>query len=320
MTIINDTTVGVTTFEELKNILETNNTYNYIYLENNITLTNGIRISSTKTNITINGTYNNKTSTLEDKKTLNYGDTINASYQTIQKVTVCNMNIIGNNYYGIIYVPESTIYKNIVVEYNNITYTGPQISFHPNGLTRFIDSVITITDNSITTGNEVAECNKIEIGGKTTINHTSKNNSSFWFRNDNPSLTILTNSNVTFTSTSRELIYGITNLTFKIDNNATFNVTTANGLSYGTYGTGTTTIEENATFILKQTTSNGSYATWYSYGPLTINKNANLRIINDHDNITTSNYNISFQTANSSLNINSPNEIVLYNESVKNFV
>ena len=51
--------------------------------------------------------------------------------------------------------------------------------FHPNGLTRIISSKITIGDASTTTGNEVAECNKIEIGGTTTINHLSKSNSHF---------------------------------------------------------------------------------------------------------------------------------------------
>lgn len=32
------------------------------------------------------------------------------------------MDITGNNYYGIIYVPESASYKDIITEYNNITY------------------------------------------------------------------------------------------------------------------------------------------------------------------------------------------------------
>lgn len=36
------------------------------------------------------------------------------------------------------YQTENSVYKNIIVEYNNITYTGPQISFHPTGITSFI--------------------------------------------------------------------------------------------------------------------------------------------------------------------------------------
>lgn len=97
--------------------------------------------------------------------------------------------------------------------------------------------------------------------------------------------------------------------------NAIFNITTNNGFAYGTYGTGTTTIEENASLTLKQTAANGSYATWYSYGTITLNENSNLKIINDFENIKTTNYNISFQTTSSGLIINNPNEVILYNKA-----
>lgn len=70
------------------------------------------------------------------------------------------------------------INNNTVIEYNNITYIGTQIKFNPYGLIRFIDSDITIQD-SYSSGNEVAEVNKIEIGGNTTINHKSTGNSGF---------------------------------------------------------------------------------------------------------------------------------------------
>lgn len=89
------------------------------------------------------------------------------------------MNTTGNNYYGIIYVPESDSYKDIITEYNNITYNGTQISFHSTVLTRLINSNISINNTSLTNGGEVAECNKIEIGGNITITHNSKGNSAF---------------------------------------------------------------------------------------------------------------------------------------------
>lgn len=44
MTIINDTSVVVFTSEELKTILEQNNSYAHIYFGANITLTSGIKI------------------------------------------------------------------------------------------------------------------------------------------------------------------------------------------------------------------------------------------------------------------------------------
>lgn len=313
MTIINENTVVVFSSSELKTALENDNNYTYIYFGADITLESGIKISSTKSSITIDGTYDNITYKFEDKKTLSASDTITASYPSILKVEVKNMTITGNNYYGVIYVPESATYKNIIVEYNNITYTGPQMSFHPVGLTRFIDSNITIQDNSLTTGNEVAECNKIEIGGTTTILHSSKSNSAFWFRNDTPSFTILTNANVNFTSTNRELFYGTTSLEFTILSNSTFNLTSHNGMAYGTFGTSTTTIGVNSIFNLKQTASNGSNSTWYSNGPITLNNNSSLIIINNFPSITTSNYNINFSNTGS-LTLNNPKRVVLYNE------
>lgn len=319
MKVIDENTVVIYTSDELKSILEQNNSYNYIYFGDNITLINGIKISSKKTTVTIDGTYDNITYKFIDKSSLSASDTINISYNTISKVTVCNMDITGNNYYGIIYVPESNNYQNTIVEYNNITYVGPQISFNPNGTTRFIDSNITIKDTTLTTGNEVAECNKIELDGNTVINHTSKSNSAFWFRNSNPSLKILANANVSFVSESRELFYGVNNLTFTILDNSYFSVTSHSGMGYGNNGTGTTTIYPKSTFILKQTTYNDGYATWYSYGVITLREDATLNIINDYANITTSNYNIFFSSSNSGLVLNNPKEVVLYN-SIANVI
>lgn len=225
MTIINETTVVVFSSEELKNCLEGNNGYAIIYLGANITLGSGINISSSKQSIIIDGTYEGITYQLEDRKSSTTGDTIRVSAAYPNKVVVQNMNIIGYNYYGVIFVPEASTYQNTVIEYNNITYVGPQISFHPYGLTRFINCNITIADN-YSTGNEVAECNKIEIGGQTTITHKSSGNSSFWFRNATPSLTILSNANLNFSSEKRELFYGVSNLKLTILKGATFNIVT----------------------------------------------------------------------------------------------
>ena len=55
MNIINNSTVSVSTSDELKNVLENDNGYYYIYLENDITLNSGISINSKKSKIIING-------------------------------------------------------------------------------------------------------------------------------------------------------------------------------------------------------------------------------------------------------------------------
>ncbi len=313
MKVIDDMTVVVYTSAELKNVLENNNGYTYVYFGDNITLTSGINISGTKSNIVIDGTYDEIQHTFTDMKNLSGSSAIGAANKLISSVVVKNMNIIGYNYYGVIYVPDASDYQNIVVEYNNITYVGPQISFHPYGLTRFIDCNITIQEN-YAASNEVAECNKIEIGGKTTIMHTSTGNSSFWFRNSSPSFTILKNATVDFTSVSREFLYGVTTLKFTIEENATFNITTKNGFAYGTFGTGDTLINKNAILKITQTAANGSYSTWYSYGNITLNEGAGLNIINDFSNINSSNYNINFRTASSNFIMNNPGYVILYNK------
>ncbi len=313
MKIINDSTVVVSSSVELKDVLEKDNGYSYVYFDNDITLQSGIKISSAKANVVIDGTYEGVRYTFTDYESLSSGDTISVSSPLTLKVVVCNMEIVGYNYYGVVYVPDSSSYKNTIIEYNNILYEGPQISFHPTGLTRFIDCDITISDGALVTGNEVAECNKIEIGGATSIVHNSKNNSAFWFRNSNSSFTILSNARVDFLSVNRELFYGVSNLTFSILNNGYFSVTSHNGMAYGSYGTGTTDIAPNGEFVLKQTGTNGSSPSWRSYGTITLSFNSSLTIINDYSGISTSNYNILFSN-NGGLILNNPKRVVLYNE------
>lgn len=313
MTIINDTTIVVFTFSELKSTLEEKNNYTYIYLGNNIKLTSGITISNTKKNIIIDGTYNNTTYTYEDMQSTSSADTISVRNATTQKVTIKNLTVVGHNYYGIIYVPEDNNLSTIIIEYNNVTYNGPQITFHPTGLSVYIDCNITII-TSYSVANEVAECNRIEIGGNTTILHTSTGDSSFWFRGSvAPYFKILKNANAKITSQSRELFYGTNNLTFQVLENATLILTTSKGMGYATYSTSNVLIDVNASLKITQTEINGSYPTWYCNGPFIMNENSSLHIICNYKNITTANYCIYFTSSNASLTLNNPKELILYN-------
>lgn len=73
------------------------------------------------------------------------------------------MNVVGRNYYGIIYVAEGTAFQNVVIEYKNITYRGPQITYHPSGLSIYQDLDITIVDSTSCVANEVAETYQLQI-------------------------------------------------------------------------------------------------------------------------------------------------------------
>ncbi len=66
MEIINNKKIAVSTSEELKEVLENDNNYEFIYLMDNITLTSGIKINENKQKIVIDGTYNNNRYTLTD--------------------------------------------------------------------------------------------------------------------------------------------------------------------------------------------------------------------------------------------------------------
>ena len=57
--IIDNSTVVVTTSDELKQALSEDNGYEYVYLGSDITATSGFVINSNKGKIIIDGTYNN---------------------------------------------------------------------------------------------------------------------------------------------------------------------------------------------------------------------------------------------------------------------
>lgn len=85
MTIINDETVAISTFAELKSTIETNNTINLIYLDANIEMTSGITIPQTKTNLIIDGPYNDIRHTFKARTTLNASDTITLLTRSLKK-------------------------------------------------------------------------------------------------------------------------------------------------------------------------------------------------------------------------------------------
>ena len=128
--IINNNTVVVTTSDELKQAVSEDNNYNCIYLGSDITATSGFVINGNKNKLTIDGTYNNTKYTYTNNLSTE-GEVIKVSTSN-KRVILKNMNITSSHGYGVIYVPESTTYANTIIEYNNITYIGPQLSFHPN--------------------------------------------------------------------------------------------------------------------------------------------------------------------------------------------
>lgn len=315
---INSTTVAVETSTELKTVLEGNNTYTLIYLANDIVLTQGITILGSKSEVTIDGLYpTDGTGTIHtytDMNSASYNDAIGVRTASSIHVTVQNLNVVGKNYYGLIYVSEDSSHQNVVVTYKNITYNGPQITYHPSGLSIYHDLNINIIDSTAAVANEVAEAGSLQIGGKTIISHNSTGDSSFWFRGytSNPYLEILEGADVSLTTT-RDVVYTGNYLKLTINKNASFKITTRYGFFRNNgHQASSILVDENSTFSVIQTQSNGNYAMLSCRGTFTVNNKATLYLESNYSNSAPL---ILFNTSSSTFNITNPKSIILYNSS-----
>lgn len=313
---INDFTVAVETSAELKSVLEGTNSITHIYLANDITLLQGITILASKTEITIDGLYpldgTGKVHTYTDMNSASSGDTIGIRTSSNIHVTVQNLNVVGKNYYGLIYVPDGTAYQNVVITYKNITYNGPQITYHPNGLSIYQDLTINIIDSTACVANEVAETSKLQIGGKTTITHNSVGNSAFWFRGNSPYLEILKDADVSITTT-RDIAYTASYLNFTLNENATLNIKSKYGFFRdNSHQASSILLDKASNLAIIQTQTNGSNATISCRGDFTINEDSSLYIEANYRNTAPL---ILLNTSSSVFNINNPKSVILYNSS-----
>ncbi len=315
---IDDSTVAVETSAELKSILEGANNITHIYLAKDITLAQGITILGSKSQVTIDGLYpTDGTGTIHtytDMNSASNADAIGVRTASSIHVTVQNLNVVGKNYYGLIYVAEGSAYQNVVITYKNITYNGPQITYHPSGLSIYQNLTINIIDSTANVANEVAEAGSIQIGGKTTIIHNSVGDSAFWFRgySSNPYLEILENSDVTI-STTRDIVYSGNYVKLTINKNSTFSVKTKYGFfRNNSHQASSILVDKNSSFSVIQTQTNSSYATLSCRGSFAVNENASLYLEANYQNTAPL---ILFNTTSSSFNITNPKSIILYNSS-----
>ena len=99
--IINDKTVQVFTNQELTNILESDNNYNYIYFGSDITLENGINIGDFKEKIVIDGTSDGVRYKLIGMNSVDASETIVMNVGT-KNIIVKNLDIEYTNTNGVI--------------------------------------------------------------------------------------------------------------------------------------------------------------------------------------------------------------------------
>ena len=316
MNIINKKTVTVSTDTELKEVLENNNGYEYIYLENDITLKSGIQVNSNKNKITINGTYQNTLHTLSGINSIDTVDTIVIT-ATTKQVLIKNIKIVYTNPNGIIYIPEDTSNEEIVIIYDNVIFNGTKLSFNPYGVIKINDSNITIENTNGIESKEICEASRVIIGGKTNILSSSPNQPLFTFRADDisPYIVFLCKSDVIISTDTKEFMTGTNKLNFTILHDTKVHLTTGNGFSsMPNYGANNVLIEERTSFIFIEK-SHKEIPMWAIFGNFTMKEDSQVQIIDSYSNTPSDNYNIHFKGSDCKMNLYNPKNITLYTKN-----
>ncbi len=313
---MNNKVIIVYSGSDLKQVLEDNNGFNYIYLGSNITLDSGIVINEEKENIIIDGTYNGTTYTLTGMNSILESDTISVNVSN-KKIEIRNMKIIYTNIYGVVYVPLNKSYNQTIIIYNNVTFNGTQLSFNPYGTTQIIDSNITIEDTNSISAQEVCESNQVIIGGSTNITNKSLNNPLFYFRNDtsNPTIIFLCKSEIIISSDNEDFMNGTNKLNFTILHDTNINLVTSNGFAATSVcGANNVLIDERVhfTFIEK---NHQRIPMWNIFGTFTMKKDSTLELINSYTKTPSDNYNIHFKGTKSKLILDNPKSLSIYTKN-----
>lgn len=316
MEIIDSKTVKIYTSLELKEILENDNTYEYIYIANNITLQEPITINQNKTKITINGTYDNIKYKLTGMNSNESTDTIIINSNN-KEINFKNIQIEYTNTYGLIYVQENKTNKNVILIYDNVNFTGTKLALNTYGTTKIIDSTIKMEETNTIIPQEVCKSHNIIIGGTTNITSTNASGPVFSFRSDTigPSLIFLCRSNVTITSDNNALMNGTSRLNFTILHDTFVNIITCNGFAaYTIHGANNVLIEERASLLFIEN-NHKRIPMWSIFGNFTMKKDSSLEVINSYASTPSDNYNIHFKGQNQSLILEDPKSVKFYTKN-----
>lgn len=300
--------IMVSDFNELRNIL-TNSSYNYIdtiYLEGDIVKTSStFTINANRSNLTIVGHPKGSMEkyTITDNSA-GAGGFFNA-YRS--NITIKDAIIDSYNYYGPFYMRNDT-----TLEFINVDYSGPQLSYNLYGLTRIIDSNILLESKSGSNPlNEVMEGNRIEIGGNTTITIEGYTGShAFYFTGTrvNRYFKVLENSNFIFInnntySLSSDFLFNGVDLI--VENGAYASIQCNNGITAYGSNIDNITIGEKATLKVNQTGSHDSVINLrYS---INVKQGGTFEVINDGTSDI-----IHFLANSSSIIVDNPKRVLFY--------
>lgn len=307
MDVVNKTTVKVYDEEEFKSVLEEDNSYIYIYLEDNITLTEGIVVNNNKEKVVIDGNGFIFTGMISE----DINDTIVASLGN-KEIEFRNINIEYSNTYGVVYTPSNKDY-NVLISFTNVSFRGTKLVYIPYGSVKINDCNITIETKNEIEPQEVCISSRVIIGGNSVIYSSSSNFSLFYFKNDsNPSVVFLCKSYVSISTDTKDFMTGTNRLNFTILHDTVVNITTGNGFANNPiYGVNDVLLDERATLNFIET-KHQRVPMWSIYGSFTMKEGSVLELINSYDNTPSDNYNIYFKGSGQKVVLDNPMKVVIY--------
>jgi hypothetical protein len=304
--------IVVSSYGDLKTALESStNGIDTIYLGSDITMeTTGITVSSTKSNVTINGSYEGVRHTLTEGKAASATSNIYINNASMNNFTLKNLDIYGYNYYGTVKVADAV--SGVTLTYDNIIYNGPQITHNPYGHAVYKDTTINIQYNGTSAANEVAEVVNVDFYGTVAITHSSANNIFYFYQ---PStMTFHEGSTVTVNAGSNPMFYNSTVAIVMEENAAFYYISNGPKLSNVNNSIRSMDLGKNSIFDVKLNgTTSLDYATRFS-GEVIIRENANFNLTSKP---TISSYLIYGTTANN-WTLNGGNVNIETNSNVAN--
>lgn len=209
--------LSVSNFEQLRSALSEDNDITSITFANDIQLTDGIRINPNKKAVEIDG----QGYTLRENPNWVGSSTANiyiSDENGTKDITLKNANIEGRDYYGPITIGTNDVTYNV----ENVTYTGPQFVYNPQGYVNFRGTNQFTVQSSAETAEmqEFAEVSGVTIDGNFRLNYNSTGGySAFGFDHNAskvPTFNVRPSARVDIDAPARSLFYSgqKTNFTF----------------------------------------------------------------------------------------------------------
>ncbi len=261
-TILDASTIIVYTFDELKAALSANNGFTAVYIGADITgKAGGIVIDASKPGVMIDGCPPGAPAgtryTYTDYNSGGSGDVINLSNAVTKNVTVQNLVVNGNNYYGIICCTAS----GVSITYNNISYTGAQPGYNPGGSTLLSNSDFTLRQIGACAAQELVEGKYLEFSGTVTVNSAATGNAVYWQYSGGTGITVKSGANVTITAANYFIYNDSASAAVTVEPGASLSVTTGtNGFTYGSMSVNSLNVGAGASFAMRQNGASGNGA------------------------------------------------------------